>query len=157
MGHHIGRIEPYEKYYYIIQEDNNTIVLKGLDNEQRQKVHLLCDKIGLHHKSVKKNNKQRNKHLWIYKPSLWLWEYTEKNPYSKTDEYYIQLEQKKILQQEKHKEKMSRKYCYMCDKNGWDVQLYCSVYIRELYCDNCLETLSDGHGGRLCDHKFEPI
>ena len=52
---------------------------------------------------------------------------------------------------------MQQKYCDGCNVTGWDTQLYCSVYVRELYCDNCLETLSDDDGGKLGDHKFEPI
>ena len=156
MGNNIGRIEPYERQYYVIQENENTLILKGLGNDDRKHVHLLCDKIGLHHKSVQN---KKNKHLWIYKPVVWLWEYTEKNPYSKSDEYYKLREQKKIQQQQKFKDKMKRKYCNGCNVTGWDTQLYCSVYVRELYCDNCLETLSDddGGGGKLGDHKFEPI
>ena len=156
MGDNIGRIEPYEQQYYVIQENESTLILKGLDNDDRKHVHLLCDKIGLHHKSVQHKKK---KHLWIYKPAVWLWEYTEKNPYSKSDEYYKLREQKQIQQQQKFEEKMKRKYCNGCNVTGWDTQLYCSVYVRELYCDNCLETLSDGDGGggKLGDHKFEPI
>lgn len=156
MGNNIGRIEPYERQYYIIQENESTLILKGLSNDDRKQVHLLCDKIGLHHKSIQN---KKNKHLWIYKPVVWLWEYTEKNPYSKSDEYYKLREQKQIQQQQTFKEKMKRKYCNGCNVTGWDTQLYCSVYVRELYCDNCLETLSDGDGcgGKLGDHKFEPI
>ena len=73
------------------------------------------------------------------------------------DEYYKLREQKQMQQQQKYKEKMKRKYCNGCNITGLDTQLYCSVYVRELYCDNCLETLSDGDGGKLGDHKFEPI
>ena len=154
MGNNIGKNKPYKNQYYIIQENENTVILKGLSNYDRKQVHLLCDKIGLHHKSVQK---KKNKHLWIYKPVVWLWEFTEKNPYSKSDEYYILQEQKHIQKQEKYKSKMQRKYCDGCNVTGWDTQLYCSVYVRELYCDNCLETLSDDDGGKLGDHKFEPI
>jgi len=59
----------------------------------------------------------------------------------------------------KYKERMQRKYCNGCNVNGWDTQLFCSVYMNELYCNDCLETLSDGDemGGKLGDHKFEPI
>ena len=201
MGDNIGRIEPYEKRYYVrqqneetrilkcldnhdrkhrviqenettlilssdldkhhrkhfvIQENETTLILKGLDYHDRKHVHLLCDKIGLHHKSVQK---KKNKHLWIYKPVVWLWEYTGKNPYSESDEKKKLREQKQIQQRQLFKMKMQRKYCDGCMVTGWDTQLYCSVYVRELYCDDCLETLSDGGGGggKLGDHKFEPI
>ena len=153
-GYSIGKIELIEKKKYIIQEDNDKLILKCLDNNERKQVHKLCDKIGLHHKSIKKKNK---KHLYIYKPSIWLWEYTEKNPYSKSDEYYKLLEETKMIQNQKYKLKMEKKYCNCCDRNGLEVQLYCSVYIKGLYCDDCLDTLSDGYGGKLNDHKFEPI
>ena len=153
-GYSIGEIELIEKKKYIIQEDKDKLILKCLDNNERKQVHKLCDKIGLHHKSIKKSN---NKHLYIYKPSIWLWEYTEKNPYSESDEYYKLLEETKMIQNQKYKLKMEKKYCNCCDRNGLEVQLYCSVYIKGLYCDDCLDTLSDGYGGQLNDHKFEPI
>jgi hypothetical protein len=115
MGNNIGKIKPYKNQYYIIQENENTLILKGLSNYDRKQVHLLCDKIGLHHKSVQK---KKNKHLWIYKPVVWLWEFTEKNPFSKSDEYYKLQEQKQIQKQEKYKSKMLQKYCNGCNETG---------------------------------------
>jgi len=153
MGNNIGRIEPYEQQYYVIQENENMLILKGLGNDDRKHVHLLCDKIGLHHKSVQK---KKNKHLWIYKPVVWLWEYTEKNPHSKSEEYYKKREFEKQIKKQQLKEKLSRRYCCICEQNGWETELFCSVYIRGLYCNDCLETTSDEGGGNLCDHKFEP-
>ena len=70
---------------------------------------------------------------------------------------------KKYSNQEKQQERkrklierLSRKYCNSCNKNGWQTDLYCSVYIRGLYCEDCLKDESDGEGGKLNDHKFEP-
>jgi hypothetical protein len=36
---------------HIKQINNKTLVLKGLYEEERKHIHLLCDKIGLHHES----------------------------------------------------------------------------------------------------------
>ena len=142
---------------YIIQHDEKTIIIKGLTSEERKDIHLLCDKFGLHHESKFHTKKRNKKFLYVYKPSTWLWEYTEKNPYSKGEEYYRNRELERQEQQNKKREKLSRKYCCICDKTGLEVDLFCSVYIRGLYCDECLETMSDGDGGLLCHHKFEPI
>lgn len=127
---------------HINQINEETLVLKGLTGEERKHIHSLCDKIGLHHVSKSENTYDR--FLYIYKPKVWLWEFTEKNPYSKSEEHY-------------GKGKLSRKYCCICEKNGLETDLYCSVYIRGLYCEDCLETTSDDDGGKLCDHKFEPL
>ena len=143
---------------HIIQINNETLVMKGLDGEERKNIHLLCDQIGLHHESKLHPKKKYNKFLYIYKPKTWLWEYTEKNPYSKSEEYYAKIEIiEKQIKHQKMKEKLSRKYCCICETNGWDSDLFCSVYIQGLYCNDCLETMSDGDGGNLCDHKFEPL
>jgi hypothetical protein len=79
-----------------------------------------------------------------------LWEYTLKNPYSKKHEY-----REKIRHQ--YQERMKRKCCDGCLTNGFDTQLFHSVYINDIYCEDCLENVSDGDGGLLGDHKFEPI
>ena len=142
---------------HINQINKETLVLKGLDGEERKHIHLLCDKIGLHHESKSHPKKKYNRFLYIYKPKLWLWEYTEKNPYSKSEEYYEKREMEKQIKKQQLKEKLSRKYCCMCEKNGWETELFCSVYIRGLYCNDCLETTSDEGGGKLCHHKFEPL
>jgi hypothetical protein len=141
---------------HINQIDNKTLECKGLDNEERKYIHLLCDKIGLHHQSKTHPKKKNKRILYIYKPNIWLWEYTEKNPYSKSDEYYkkIELEKQKRLQE--LNEQLSRTYCYMCCQNGLETDLFHSVYIRGTYCNDCLE-ISDDEGYKLSDHKFEPI
>lgn len=137
----------------IIQEDENTLILKGLDGQERKELHKLCDHIGLHHQSiVKKKNK---KHLYVYKPANWLWEFTERNPYSESDEVYVLREIESKIRHDKEIEKLGNLYCCECYANGSDKDLYRSVYIRGLYCDDCLETTSDGGGGLLSDHKFE--
>jgi len=83
-GEQIGRIDSYEATYCISQEDDKTLLLKDLDKNTRKRLHTLCDKLGLHHKANPQNNKIKD--FWIYKPPIWLWEYTEKNPYSTNTE-----------------------------------------------------------------------
>ena len=140
--------------------DKGTIVFKGLTHDERKHIHLLCDKIGLHHES-KNHPKKHKKILYVYKPKIWVWEYTEKNPYSKSKEYYEQREkeykQREEEKQQRLKERLSKKYCYSCNKNGYETNLFQCRIIRGLYCDDCIETLSDGYGGELRDHDFDII
>jgi hypothetical protein len=146
-----------ENHIIIEKLNNETLILKGLDGEERKNIHILCDKIGLHHESKTHPKKKNKRFLYIYKPKIWLWEYTEKNPYSKSEEYYEKRELERLVKKQKLEEKLSRRYCCICDITGLETQLFCSVYIRGLYCGDCLETMSDGDGGLLGDHKFEPL
>jgi len=175
----------------IIQENDDTLIIKGLDGQDRKTIHKLCNHIGLHHQSIKK--KKNIKHLYIYKPKKWLWEFSERNPYSENDEVYIQREIESQIRYErqmkknhnlycnsstndsdnddiyKHGEidsdiryerkinKMHNLYCCECGTYDSDNELYQSIYIRGIYCNDCLETTSDGVGGLLSDHKFEPL
>ena len=152
---------PLSNTRHIKQMNEETLVFKGLDWQERKKIHILCDKIGLHHESKpnpkRKKRNRDNKHLYIYKPKLWLWEYTEENPYSKSKGERERQETERQIKKQKVQEKLSKKYCCICGKNGWETELLCSVYISGLYCDDCLDTESDGEGGKLCDHKFEPL
>ena len=113
---------------------DDVMIIKGLNSGDRRDIHELCDKIGLHHESKTEGN---NRLLYIYKPDIWLWEYSEKNPLSKP----------------KYK-KRNNKYCCVCNETD---DLYVSPYIGGLYCGDCLNNESDGDGGTLSDHKFEPI
>jgi hypothetical protein len=61
-GHNIDIINPFEKEYNIIQEDNSLILI-GLTNKMRKDVHILCDNIGLHHESIQKKDQR---HIYIY-------------------------------------------------------------------------------------------
>lgn len=147
---------------FILQWCNNfdkseeKIILNNLDTNDRKNVHMICDVIGLHHKSkfIKrkkcKKKKTHIKNMHIYKPKIWLWEFTEKNPFSNNTLVYAH-------QHNTRNAYLERKYCNYCDKTGLETQLFSSVYIRELYCNDCLETLSDGERGKLSCHKFEPI
>jgi len=154
-------INEYENKNNINYEipNENTMIINKLDSDKRKFLHLLCDKIGLHHNSqtIKIKKGKHLKKMYIYKPAVWLWEYSEKNPYSKDVEYYqkkeLERQQKEIIKEDK----ITRKYCCICERNGLEVELFCSVYIRGLYCDECLETMSDGEGNPLNYHKFEPI
>jgi hypothetical protein len=139
--------------------NENIMVINKLDGDKRKFLHLLCDKIGLHHdsKTIKIKKGKHCKQFYIYKPEVWLWEYTEKNPYSKDIEYYNKKELERQQQKLIKEENLRRKYCCICEKNGLETDLFCSVYIRGLFCDECLETMSDGDGNPLNCHKFEPI
>lgn len=128
--------------------ENNILILKGLDNIERKEIHKLCDNIGLHHVSIL--TKKNKKHLHIIKPSIWLWEFSEKNPYSELPEVYENREKRR-------NQKLMNKCCYNCGLNALECDLFHSVYIRGTYCLDCLETMSDGDGNTLNDHKFEPI
>jgi len=128
--------------------DDNTLVIKGLNGEGRKNIHKLCDKIGLHHQSIHVGKK--NKHLYIYKPEIWLWEFTIRNPYSENDSVYLQREQIR-------ENRLSKKYCSICNTTGLNTTLFHSVYLSGYYCEDCLDIESDGEGGALSDHKFEPV
>src|SRR5437868_9593963 len=58
--------------------DERTLILKGTDSNLRKMLHRLCDKIGLHHMSqtVQETKKRQERYLYIYKPKVWLWEYS---------------------------------------------------------------------------------
>lgn len=133
----------------IIQIQNGTLILKGLIPKERKIIHTLCNQIGLHHNSIS-TKKGGKKHMHITKPKIWKWEYSERNPYSESDEYYEE-------RNKKHYEKMNRLECRNCCSNGNETTIYASVYIRGLYCEDCLDIVSDGGGGVLSDHKFEPM
>ena len=79
--------------------------MKGLTPKERKDIHILCDQIGLHHNSVL--TKKNKKHMHIIKPKAWKWEFSEKNQYSRPNEYY---EERNI----KYKDRMSRLECYNC-------------------------------------------
>ena len=149
--------KPLYDRIHIIKEYDNTLVFKGLGGNERKEIHLLCDKVGLHHESKIQTKKKNKKFLYIYKPSVWLWEFTEKNPYSQSDEYYKNREIEREKKNKIMEEQMKRKYCCICEKNGMETDLFHSVYIRGLYCNDCLEIESDGEGCKLSDHKFEPF
>ena len=42
-----GEIESGEHQYYVLQENKTTLILKGLNSDDRRQLHLLCDNIGL--------------------------------------------------------------------------------------------------------------
>jgi hypothetical protein len=138
------------------KKNDNTLMIKGLNGEQRRKQHMLCDNIGLHHTSKPSPNGKFKNFLYVYIPDNWLWEYSDKNPYSENNEYYKQKDIEREKRQSKMNERMKKIYCCMCEKNALETELFHSVYIDGKYCEECLDT-SDGDGGTLNDHKFEHI
>ena len=77
--------------------------MKGLDGDERKHIHSFCDKIGLHHESKSHPKKKNKRFLYIYKPKVWLWEYTEKIHIQKSEEYYIKRELEKQIKQKQNK------------------------------------------------------
>jgi len=140
----------------IIVIENDKLILKSLDGFERKNIHKLCDKMGLHHLSVVHPKKSSKKFLHIIKPSIWKWEFSESNPYSESPEYYKQKEIESEQRREKYDNRRKNTFCDYCGENGFDSELFQSVYIRGIYCQDCLDNVSDGDGGILDDHKFEP-
>jgi len=64
---------------------------------------------------------------------------------------------KKMINKQKHQQYIERKYCYNCNETGKTIQLFCSVYVFKIYCEKCLNILTDDNGEKLKYHKFEPI
>jgi hypothetical protein len=110
-------------------------VFRNLSSRSRKKLHMLCDRIGLHHESKISSINECEKIFYAYKPDVWLWEYTEENPY--TDENHNVT-------------------CYNCGRKRWMVELFVSPHIDGIYCEDCLDIVSDGGGDYLSAHKFEP-
>jgi hypothetical protein len=152
-----------------MQDDNNTMLLKGLQNRskrsKRKMLYSICTNMGLHYKITTNPKNKKSMFLYIYKPKIWLWEYTVPNPYIvaveshviRSPKYYEQRREQAQEKKEKKKQWLHNKYCSNCDATGDEVQLYNSVYISGLHCEDCLEYESDGEGGVMGDHKFEPI
>jgi hypothetical protein len=121
----------------VVQVDG-TLGLEGLNERERNNICLLCDTIGLHHKQTSYNKqlaypkKNINKCLDIYKPDIWLWEYTEKNPYTKTEEYYDNQELEK---QRKICKFLLESRCYICHIKIWETKLF--YFIGRYYCKDC--------------------
>jgi hypothetical protein len=132
--------------FQIIQSDDNTLIIKNLSRNERKHIHELCNKIGLHHESKSTYKKKKpNRFLYVYKPKIYLWEFSEKNPY----EPKIKIE---TLDEE-----LADYNCDKCKKNGKETNLYYSNYIYGLYCNKCLNKKRDHKGIKLIYHKFEPL
>lgn len=109
--------EPMNKATYIEKISDTLLIIKGLDGYERKEMHVLCDKIGLHHESKQSGRKMKD--FYIYKPEKWSWEYTIRNPYSRDPEYY---------------ERKNDPCCDQCGEST-DQLLY---YQGESYCEECL-------------------
>ena len=51
-----------------------------------------------------------------------------------------------MLNKQKHQQYIEHKYCYNCNETGKTTQLFCSVYVFEIYCGKCLNILTDDNG-----------
>jgi hypothetical protein len=142
---------------FIEDTGKSELLMKKLDKETRASIHLLCDKLGLWHQS---KGSKFNRILRVYKPVVWLWEFTATNPTTykgktektektyreKRDEYAATL---------RNAESLEKYYCYSCDRDGGNVELCCSPYYSMLLCLECLEITSDGDGSPMSCHKWE--
>ena len=152
--------------------DDNTLILKKVKGEKRKKIHELCNIIGLHHESKNVDNEKYEKDLYIYKPAEWLWEFTARNPYSKSEEFYkkknndailrkekreIDNQIKKIEEQKKREEDMENEMCDICGITGKDAELYICLYGGDICCALCLESTLDKNGHPLSCHKCESL
>jgi len=149
-------IEGVEIANEIVQVNDNNLVIKEENSDRRKKLHDLCNLIGLHHNSKNESIKTSSgkmkqvRYLYVYKPVEWLWEYTIPNPYQKSHK-------KKHKKETRNDERLRRKYCCICHKNGNETELFANVFCRGLYCQECIEEESDGEGNKMSAHKFEPI
>ena len=121
----------------IIRENDKTLVFKDSTGSERKEIHMLCDNIGLDHESKGYNN---DRCLYVYMPEKWSWDFTNVKSSRSYNSY------KKHL-----------KECEECGSDSSETDLYMSVYIGGIYCEDCLGTMSDGEGGTFSDHKFEPV
>lgn len=137
-----------------LTSQHNIIEIKGLSNNERRLAHQLCDQIGLHH--VSKTNKKK-RILTIIIPERWCWEFSEKNPYSESKEYYQQRLEDHSKREEIKLKKLRSYECENCGETGDKTELFCSVYVSGIYCEECLDIVSDGDGNELSCHKFESI
>jgi len=139
----------------------HTLILKSVDAEQRKEIHQLCDKLGLHHQSkvIKIKKGKIKKHLHIYKPRDWAWEYSAPNPYSEAPEVYAEREATREAAHERWKARALHIYCYGCSTTAYDVggQLYRARYDNELYCQTCMDTEQTEDGSSLIDYDYDPI
>ena len=131
--------------------NGNELILTKMSDKRRHALHTLCDKLGIHHNSV---TVRGTRELHLYKPTPWLWEFSAPNPYSKPPTYQDQRKADRETQRDK---RLARKHCSECGVNGLEAELFSSVYIGGIYCESCLDEMSDGEGGVFSDHKFEPI
>lgn len=114
-----------------------------MDGRRRFNLHTQCDQLGIHHTSTGGFGVRE---LHLYKPPVWLWEFSAPNPYSEATEVYQQRHQEK---QEQIRNRIARKRCTECGANGIEAELFESPYLNGYYCES--------DGGVLGDHKFEPI
>jgi len=146
----------------IVEVNDETLVIKEENSDRRKKLHDLCNLIGLHHESknvsiqTPSTGKMKQvRYLYVYKPIEWLWEFSSANPFKKS--YEKKRHKKETRYSTSNDERLRRKYCCICHKNGLETELFCNVFIRGLYCEECIEEESDGEGNKMSAHKFEPI
>jgi hypothetical protein len=137
-----------------IKIHDGVLILKELNSWERKEYHKLCDEIGLHHES---KDFKGSRCLHISKPDEFLFEFSKANPYSMPKEYYEKREKEALEREQKKIAGIKSIHCRECGISSFESELFYSCYIGGRYCQDCLDTTSDGEGGSLGDHKFEPI
>ena len=140
-----------------MKSGENPLIIKGMDGFRRLKAHQLCDILGLHHQSVQAQKKKKKhmqaKNMHLRRPENWSWEFSFQNPYSNNPDFYQR--QSAECTTSRHEKRSMDKCCDGCGASG--TLLLGNCHIHELYCEDCIEVVSDGDGGLLSDHKFEPM
>lgn len=122
----------------VVFQDENKMEIKNLTNKQRSNLHKLLDRVKLEHVS-RTDDKTKQRIFCINKPTHqeWCWEFTK-------------------TKQPVRKKCRALAYCDNCECSSYDTELFISVYCDGIYCEPCLDEVSDGEGDPLSAHKFEP-
>jgi hypothetical protein len=161
--------------------DEETLMIENIDRYDRKELHILCDKIKVHHESenIDKCNcegkckcrskcncenkgkskckcKGTKRVLYIYKLDNWCWEFT-KNPYIIT---HVVKTPKKSVKNKKQSEKqryiseMEKTFCDRCNINGNNELLMFSMWSNEIICEKCMK-IADEKGEEIGAYKVE--
>ncbi len=148
----------------------NILYWSGLNTEERSKIHTLCDKIGLDHRS-----RGINRIIQIRKSEPWYWEFTMHQTWKKQKPVFARLRlahqpfpRRAVLSSENPitelvkkenaiNEELRNTKCNICHKNGLETELSFSVHFRGAYCDECIYVARGKDGNPLWVHKCESV
>ena len=118
---------------FIEDTKKTKLCLENYTSKERATMHVLCDKIGLYHKSTGK--KKTSRRLRITKPPVWLWDFTEPNPFVKR----FQKDKPRMKTEAELLEKLAKFVCDFCDTTGKNANLFVSPYFgNTVVCEHCL-------------------
>lgn len=135
---------------------NEALIICNLNSLKRREYHIVCDKFGLLHDS------DMYKNIHIRKPINWNWEFSSLKPEILTQAYKNEQKERDEINRQNSENKrriyFSKKTCYGCNKNGYEVKLLENYARGEIYCDKCIETEIDEYSGHpLNAHSWEPL